>query len=337
MHLSEMFIREKGSVVQCILCNHRCRIQNGKRGICGVRENRNGELYSLVYGKLIAQHVDPVEKKPLFHFLPGSLTYSISTVGCNFQCLHCQNYEISQYPHMHHGEISGVHTSPEEVVQKTLEHGCKSISYTYVEPTIFYEFSRDCGELAHTHGLRNIYVSNGYMSAEALEKMVPWLDGINVDIKAFDDRFYRKVCKARLQPVLDTVRSLHQYGVWLEITTLVIPGMNDSEEELQGIADFIAGIDTAIPWHVTAFYPTYKMTDRPRTPAASLEKAYAVGKRAGLQYVYQGNIPGEKEHTQCPSCGKIVLSRGGFSLNFNELKHGTCTECGFRIPGIFDN
>ncbi|WP_028579498.1 AmmeMemoRadiSam system radical SAM enzyme [Desulfogranum japonicum] len=335
MRLSEMFVRENDSAVQCTLCNHRCHIQEGKRGICGVRENRNGELYSLVYGKLVAQNVDPVEKKPLFHFLPGSTTYSISTVGCNFQCLHCQNYHISQFPHMHNGEISGVHATPGEVVGKAQVHGCKSISYTYVEPTIFYEFSRDCGELAHQHGLKNIYVSNGYMTVEALEKMVPWMDAINVDIKAFDDQVYRKVCKARLQPVLDNVRLLHQYGVWLEVTTLVIPGINDSQQQLEGIANFIADIDCAIPWHVTAFYPTYKMTDRQRTPLSSLEKAFAIGKSAGLQYVYQGNIPGEKEDTECPSCGAKVLSRSGFVLNFSGLENGSCVKCGFRIPGIF--
>ncbi len=335
MDSAQLFTREKGNNVQCNLCRHRCRIANGKRGVCGVRENRGGTLHSLVYGKLVAQHIDPVEKKPLFHVLPGSLTYSISTVGCNFQCLHCQNYQISQYPRTHDGHISGVAVRPEEVVCQARDHGCHSISYTYVEPTIFFEYTRACGLLAHQHGLLNIFVSNGYMTPEALLVMIPWLDAVNVDIKAFDEHFYREVCNARLEHVLDTVRLLHQYGVWMEITTLVIPGLNDSRKELEAIACFIAGIDTSIPWHITAFRPTYKMTDRPRAPASSLEKAYAIGKSAGLQFVYQGTILNRKESTSCPSCGRIVLSRSGFQVHDNRLCAGVCSACNSRIPGIF--
>jgi len=327
---------EQENTVHCNLCAHHCRIKEGKRGLCAVRENRAGKLHSLVYGRLIAEHVDPIEKKPLFHFQPGSRAYSISTVGCNFRCLHCQNYDISQYPHAHNGEIAGREQSAEEVVDEAIRTGCASVCYTYVEPTIFYEFARDCGMLAHDRGLKNVFVSNGYMTEETARDLAGFLDGINIDIKAFTDDFYKKVCKARLQPVLDSVRRLYELDVWVEVTTLLIPGLNDSPEELRDIAAFIRSVSPEIPWHVTAFRPTYKMMDRPSTPVSTLRMAREIGLEAGLLYVYEGNIPGEGgENTYCPSCGHELIGRFGFSIRDNRLQDGACPDCGQRIAGVW--
>ena len=240
------YTREESLRVSCHLCAHNCHIDPGKRGICKVRENRDGILYSLVYGKLIAKNIDPIEKKPLFHFLPGSPTYSISTVGCNFQCMHCQNYNISQFPGLNQGSIAGKYYSPQEIVDDADASKCNSISYTYVEPLIFFEYGRDCALAAKKKGLKNIFVSNGYMNREVAIELSSLIDAINIDIKAFTDSFYRKICKASLKPVLDTVRLMHHHGVWVEITTLLIPGLNDDPNELKQIAAFIKDIDPAI-------------------------------------------------------------------------------------------
>ena len=332
-----MFYRSgKGNEVVCELCNHHCHIKEGKRGICGVRENRNGVLYSLVYGRLIAEHIDPIEKKPLFNFLPGGKAFSISTVGCNFHCLHCQNYDISQYPDIHHGEIAGNERTVEAVIDDAVRTGCTSICYTYVEPTIFYEFAYDCSLLAHKRQLKNIFVSNGYMTPEVTRHLAPVLDGINIDIKAFTDDFYKKVCKARLQPVLDNVQLMHELGVWVEVTTLIIPGLNDSTEELRNIAKFIHSVSPTIPWHVTAFRPTYKMMDRDPTPVSTLRKAREIGLAEGLHYVYEGNIPGEGgENTYCPGCDTELISRFGFSIQQNNLTDNRCNKCDQQIAGVW--
>ena len=326
---------EKNDVI-CGLCNHRCHIKEGKRGICGVRENQGGKLYSLVYGRLIAENIDPIEKKPLFNFLPGSRSFSIATVGCNFQCLHCQNAGISQYPHLHGGEIAGDERRAESVVDYAVRENCASISYTYVEPTIFYEFAYDCSVLAHERQLKNIFVSNGFMTPEVTRQLAGVLDGIKGDIKGFTDDFEKKVCKARLQPVLDNVQLMHELGVWVETTTLIIPGLNDSPEELRDTARFIKGVSPAIPWHVTAFYPTYKMQDRPPTPAATLRQAREIGLEEGLRFVYEGNIPGEGgENTYCPACGAELINRYGFSIRSNSLVDGRCGKCGEEIEGVW--
>ncbi len=323
--------------IKCQLCAHNCIISNGKRGICQVRENQNGTLVSLVYGKLISQNNDPIEKKPLFHFLPGTKSYSISTVGCNFQCLHCQNYYISQYPRLNNGEITGEEVSPSEVVNDAIISGAKSISYTYVEPTIFYEFAHDTGIIARENGLKNVFVSNGYMSKETCKHSVKFLDGINIDLKAFTDKFYKEVCKARLQPVLDSIKLMHELGVWVEVTTLVIPGWNDSEAELREIAKFIKTISDSIPWHVTGFYPTYKMLDRPPTPVATLRRAREIGLEEGLRFVYEGNVPGEGgESTYCPSCNELLIKRYGFTILENRLSDGKCPKCGEIIEGVWN-
>jgi pyruvate formate lyase activating enzyme len=332
--LKEAMLYEKmpEQKVRCHLCAHRCIISEGKSGICGVRENREGQLYTLVYGKIIARHVDPIEKKPLFHFYPGSRSYSIATVGCNFRCLHCQNWEISQYPRLYSG-VAGEEMTPEEVVRETELSGSISISYTYTEPTIFFEFAYDCSRLAHDRGIKNVFVSNGYMTSEAIEVIAPYLDGINIDLKG-DNDFYKKVVGAKLEPVLNTIREMKNRGIWVEVTTLVIPGYNDSEEFFHWVADFLFSVDPSIPWHVTQFYPTYKMTDRPRTPVSTLRKAREIGLKKGLKYVYEGNVPGEGgENTYCPSCGALLIERFGFTITKINLRGGRCSKCNNEIDG----
>jgi pyruvate formate lyase activating enzyme len=275
-----------GSKVQCNACNHRCVISDEKRGICGVRENQNGKLYSLVYGRIIAEHIDPIEKKPLYHFLSGTFSLSFATNGCNFRCLHCQNADISQ-----NREILGEDKTPEQIVQDALDGKCPSISYTYTEPTVFIEFALDCMKLAHKKGLKNIWVSNGYMTKETLDLVGPYLDAVNIDLKAFTEEFYRDVCGVRLKPVLENLKEFVKRKIHLEITTLIIPGKNDSEKELQGIAEFIKKeLGADIPWHVSRFFPQYKLSDVPPTPVEKIYQAVEIGKKAGLKYVHPGNV-----------------------------------------------
>ncbi len=322
--------------VQCHLCAHECQIDPGKRGICQTRENQGGHLYTLVYGKVIAENIDPIEKKPLFHFLPGSRSYSIATVGCNFQCLHCQNFDISQYPRQHRGKIIGQERAPAEIVRSALASRSASISYTYTEPTIFMEYAQDVACLARQQGLRNLFVSNGFLTEASAKALAEVIDGDNIDLKSFRDDHYRKVCKARLQPVLDTIVRLKEWGVWLEVTTLVIPGLNDDEAQLKEIAGFIKSVHPGIPWHVTAFYPTYKMLDRPPTPVATLRRAREIGLAAGLRYVYTGNVPGEGgENTYCYACGTLLIERLGYTIRRYQLKDGTCPKCQAAIDGVW--
>jgi pyruvate formate lyase activating enzyme len=326
---------EPGGKVRCGLCPHRCLIHSGKTGKCGVRKNSGGTLYSLVYGRVIAAHIDPIEKKPLFHVEPGSLSFSVATVGCNLTCAHCQNADISQMPRDHH-VIQGHDLPPEEAVRMALEGNCSSISYTYTEPTVYFEYACDTAAIASEAGLRNIFVTNGYTSPQALRKIAPLLTAANVDLKAFRDDFYRKICGARLAPVLETLKLYRELGIWLEVTTLIIPGENDSEAELGEIAAFIAEeLGAHVPWHVSAFHPTYHLTDHPRTPAQTLRKACRIGRDAGLRYVYEGNIPGEGEDTFCPACSATVVTRSSFRVIENLLRDGRCPECGAAVEGIW--
>ncbi len=326
--------REGDSQVRCGLCRFRCLIGDGARGICAVRENRGGTLYSLVYGRLCAEHIDPIEKKPLFHVMPGSRTYSIATVGCNFHCRHCQNYSISQVDR--NAPIQGSEQSPDEVVQRAIASDCQSISYTYTEPTIFYEFAYDTARLAREAGLKNVFVTNGYISREPLAAIAPFLDAANIDLKGFSEGFYRDVVHARLSEVLDSIVEYRKLGIWLELTTLIIPGLNDSDSDLRGIAEFIVanlGIDT--PWHVSQFYPTYRLTDRPRTPVATLRRARDIGRVAGLRYVYEGNVPGEGgENTCCPSCSSVLIKRYGYAIETDRIRNAACPDCGASIAGV---
>jgi pyruvate formate lyase activating enzyme len=330
-----MFYKREGdSQVSCGLCRFRCLIGDGNRGICAVRENRGGTLYSLVYGRLCAEHVDPIEKKPLFHVMPGSRTYSIATVGCNFHCRHCQNYSISQVDRT--APIQGAEQSPQEIVQRAIASDCHSISYTYTEPTIFYEFAYDTARLAREAGLKNVFVTNGYICREPLAAIAPLLDAANIDLKGFSEGFYRDVVHARLSEVLDSIIEYRKLGIWLELTTLIIPGLNDSDSDLSGIAEFIAtnlGIDT--PWHVSQFYPTYRLTDRPRTPLATLRRARDIGRAAGLRYVYEGNVPGEGgENTCCPVCSSVLIKRYGYAIETDRIRNGACPNCGTAIAGV---
>jgi pyruvate formate lyase activating enzyme len=332
-----MFYEKVGDEkVRCGLCRFRCLIRAGQRGICMVRENRGGTLYTLVYGKAIAENVDPIEKKPLFHVIPGSWSYSIATVGCNFRCLHCQNYTISQ-PGGAGLAIKGIDLSPADIVAKALASGCSSISYTYTEPTIFYEYAFDTAVLAKAAGLKNIFVTNGYITPEALTHIRPYLDAANIDLKGFSDRFYREVVHAMLQEVLDSIVEYKRQGIWIELTTLVIPNWNDSDEDLRGIARFIAEkVGVEVPWHVTQFYPTYKLVDQPRTPVATLRRARQIGLDAGLRYVYEGNVPGEGgENSYCPGCGELLIRRYGFSIESNLITDGRCAKCAAVIDGVW--
>ena len=323
----------------CEACSQRCKLKEGEYGICGIRKAEDGELQLLTYGLAAAVHIDPVEKKPMFHFLPGTKAFSFGTVGCNFSCQFCQNFDISQYPKEHDHRIFGEPLSPEKAVELALENGCKSIAYTYNEPIVFFEYTYDTAKLAHEKGLKNIYVTSGYETHKAIDLLAPYVDGMNIDIKGFTDKFCKEICGARLKPVLDAVKYAHAKGIWIEITTLLIPGKNDSEEEIRGIAQFIYDLDPAIPWHLSGFYPMYKMLDTPPTPPMTLRRAYDIGREVGLKYVYVGNIDDEeRESTYCPSCQKMVIDRRGnigqYVVNMLD-EEGTCPHCGYRLEGIW--
>ncbi|OGP93453.1 MAG: AmmeMemoRadiSam system radical SAM enzyme [Deltaproteobacteria bacterium RBG_16_54_18] len=330
-----LYEKQEGTKVRCFLCSHRCLIAAGKRGICNVRENKDGILYTLVYEKLISANVDPIEKKPFFHFLPGSTAFSVATMGCNFHCLHCQNYEISQMPR-ETSEIPGKRVSADEIVSLALQNNCASISYTYTEPTIFFEYAYDTAVIARQKGIKNNFVTNGYMTAEALAMVTPYLDGANVDLKAFSEEFYKKICGARLQPVLDMIAAMHTAGIWVEVTTLLIPTLNDGVDSLRDTARFLVSVSPDIPWHISAFYPTYQMLDKPRTAPEIISRARKIGMEEGLHYVYSGNIPGDEgENTSCYHCHKLLIRRRGYRIAENNLKTGACPYCGTPISGVW--
>lgn len=324
-----LYKKLKDKKVQCQNCAHYCLILPGKRGICGVRENQDGKLYSLVYGKAVAIHVDPIEKKPFFHFLPGSHSLSIATVGCNFKCKSCQNYDISQMPQLA-GKIEGQEISPEEIVELTLKNNLPSISYTYTEPAIFSEYALDTMKLAKKAGLKNNWVSNGFWSKELFDLISPYLDAANIDLKSFEDDFYIKYCGGRLQPVLDTLKKLKNKKIWVEVTTLVIPALNDKAEIFKNIANFIKKeLGPETPWHVTQFSGaiSWQLQNLPDTPAKTLESAHKIGKKTGLKYVYTGNIPGlPSEDTYCPKCGVKMIERTGYFIERYD-KNGKCSKC----------
>jgi pyruvate formate lyase activating enzyme len=329
------FETKEDEVVQCHLCNHHCTIKQSQHGICGVRTNIAGDLFATNYGKLVAEHVDPIEKKPLYHFLPGSLAYSIATVGCNFKCDFCQNWQISQVAEAQNLGVPTNERTPQEVIERALITNCKSISYTYTEPTIFFEFAYDCAVLAKEKGLKNNFVTNGYMTTEALEYIAPYLDAANVDLKSFRDEFYQTMCKGRLQPVLDNIKKMKELGIWVEVTTLIIPGKNDSKEELSDIATFLASVDKDIPWHISRFHPDYRVADLKDTPKDILEEAKKIGEEKGLNYIYIGNILTDSGgFTYCPGCKKVVIERAGFFIRENHVKNSKCSFCNHQIKGV---
>ena len=320
--------------VRCDLCAHCCVIKDGGRGICRVRENHEGRLYSRVYGNLIAQNVDPIEKKPLYHFYPGSMAYSIATPGCNFRCEWCQNWQISQMPRLM-TLPDRKRLQPEAIVESALATGSTSIAYTYTEPTIFFEYSFDVSKLAHEAGIKNVYVTNGFMTPEMIDLYHPWLDAANVDIKAFKDETYRKLMGGRLEPVLESCRRLKAAGVWLEVTTLIVPGVNDDPEELRALAAFIHDdLGPETPWHLSRFYPQYKMTTKAPTEQSILNETKVMGEEMGLDYIYIGNVAGVYA-THCKHCGQDLIVRSGYQTQIVGLNDaGCCTQCGTQLDGV---
>jgi pyruvate formate lyase activating enzyme len=362
LHEAQFYEARADRSVLCTLCPHDCHIHDGGRGVCAVRFNRAGKLYTLVYDKVIARGIDPVEKKPLFHFLPGSSAYSIATVGCNLRCSFCQNWQISQWPKEHlpkgvatgagketaeaaqpacpqlealEEAVTGEHVTPQQIVDVAVATGSQSIAYTYTEPTVFYELAYDTAVLARARGLKNIFVTNGFTGTEALRKLANVLDAANVDLKFFKPESYKRISRARLEPILEAIRLYRQLGVWVEVTTLVVPEVNDSDDELRGIAEFVASVGPEIPWHVSQFYPAYKMLARPVTPLETLRRAAQIGRDAGLRYVYEGNVPGEKgENTYCYRCKGLLIERYGFRVRRNRISKGCCPDCRAKIDGV---
>ncbi|HUX78035.1 MAG TPA: AmmeMemoRadiSam system radical SAM enzyme [Anaerolineae bacterium] len=327
-----------GGVVQCQVCEHFCAVKPGATGKCGVRRNVDGTLHLVVYGEPVAVHVDPIEKKPLFHFMPRGDVLSIGTYGCNFRCPFCQNWQMSQVRDFDDGlDTLGQQATPEALVDACLRNQVPMIAYTYNEPTVFFEYTYDTAKLAHEHGLKNVYVSNGYLSQAALDMIAPYLDGINVDLKAFSDPFYREQCQARLEPVKRNIAHIaRETDIWIEITTLLIPGLNDAEDELRAMAEWLADVDPDMPWHVTAFHPDYEMLDRPRTSQHALARAYEIGEQAGLHYVYVGNVmDADRESTHCPQCGHKLIQRHWYRVKALWPEPGVCPQCSHAVAGVW--
>jgi pyruvate formate lyase activating enzyme len=320
------------------VCEHFCAIHPGAFGKCGVRRNDAGTLNLVIYGHAVSINLDPVEKKPLFHFLPGGQILSIGTYGCNFRCPFCQNWSISQEREMdERSDYLGHVATPQTLVDLCLRRGVDMIAYTYNEPTVFFEYTYDTAQVAHEHGLRNVYVSNGFMSEAMLEMIEPYLDGINIDLKAFSEGFYHDQCQARLAPVQRNIRTMAQEtDIWVEVTTLLIPGLNDTEDELRAMAEWLAEVDPEMPWHISAFQPHYKMRDRPPTSAGQLRRAYDIGREAGLHYVYLGNVMDpERGSTFCPACGEVLIQRFWHAVREHWAERGRCPNCGHRVPGVW--
>ncbi|MGZ6314094.1 MAG: AmmeMemoRadiSam system radical SAM enzyme [Candidatus Limnocylindrales bacterium] len=320
--------------VRCVACAHRCLIRPGRAGICRVRENREGALVTLVYGRAVAANADPIEKKPLFHVYPGSVAYSIATRGCNLHCLHCQNWAISQAARDGFAAPSFA-LAPRDVIRAALAAGSRSIAYTYTEPTIFIEYVLDTARLAADAGLANLLVTNGYQTPEALDLLGPLIAAANVDLKSFDDGFYRKVCGARLAPILATLTGMRERGVWVEVTTLLIPSLNDDPDGLAALARWmVAELGPETPWHVSRFFPTYRLTDLDPTPVATVERAVEIGRAAGLHHVYSGNLNDGVQDTHCAGCGATLIRRNGFRVLRAGLAEGRCAHCGLALAGI---
>jgi pyruvate formate lyase activating enzyme len=321
--------------IRCGVCAHRCVVRAGRTGICGVRVHRDGTLLCLTYGLVVARALDPIEKKPLFHVAPGSTAWSIATPGCPFHCRFCQNWEIAQGPRLGL-ELPVRPQRPADVVADALAHRADSVAYTYVEPTAFLEFALDCGERARRVGLRNLFITDGYATPEAVRLLGRVIDAANVDLKAWDDAFYRKLCGARLAPVLEAIVAMRDAGIWLELTTLVIPGANDGDAGLRGLTRWIvATLGPETPWHVSRFHPAFRMGDVPPTPAATLERAAAIGREAGLVHVYVGNAPElGLEDTRCPGCDRVLIERHGYRVRPRLTREGACPGCGRPLAGL---
>ncbi len=315
----------------CLLCRHYCQLKEGQIGICGVNKNTKNKLENLVYAHPVALNVDPVEKKPLYHFLPGSPALSFGTVGCNFKCPFCQNWDISQT----HKIDENIKVSPKEMVELALKHECKSIAYTYNEPTVFYPYAKDIGVIAKEEGIKNIFVSNGFETPEVIQDMSSWLDAANIDLKSWDERYYKNILKGGLEAVKDTLRLMVKEGIWIEITTLLIEGENDGNKELEEMAEFIVGeLGDFVPWHLSAFHPDFKMKEHGPTELKTLQKAYSIAKKVGLHYVYLGNVAISGD-TYCPNCGKLLIDRTGYNITVNNIVRGHCPNCNRIIEGVW--
>ncbi len=335
LHEAKYYLAIEGGDVQCLLCPRECYIKPGERGTCGVRENREGRLYSLVYGKPCAVHVDPIEKKPLFHMLPGSGSFSMATAGCNLRCINCQNWTLSQrLPE----EVENYDLSPSQVVELAKEGDCKTIAYTYNEPTVFFEYMLDTAKCAHKKGLRNLWITSGYINAGPSRELCKYLDAANVDLKGFTEQFYRRIGGGKLEPVLKTLKILKEEGVWLEVTNLIIPTFNDDLSQIGAMCEWIKhNLGPDIPLHFSRFFPAHKLTRLPPTPVKTLEEAREVALKIGLHYVYVGNVPGHPGNsTYCPRCGKLLIQRVGFIVSQNNIVEGHCKFCGEKIPGVWD-
>ncbi len=334
MSTALLFDRLEDNKVRCRLCRHRCLIKDGRTGLCHVRKNIDGDLESLVYRKIITENVDPIEKKPLFHVFPGSLSYSVATVGCNFKCTFCQNADISQMP-ADAGQIMGRDRTPEQIVAAARQTGCQTIACTYTEPTIYFETALEIARAAATQGIKTVFVSNGYMSDEALDMIHPDLAAANVDLKSFRDSFYKQQCGARLEGVLASLRKLKEQQVWLEVTTLIIPSLNDDEAELEEMVDFLLELGPETPWHISRFFPRYHRTDLPPTSAEFLQRIRKMGLDKGLRYVYTGNIHGEEDgDTFCHHCGRRLIRRRGYFVSQNVITDDQCPDCQTPVAGL---
>ncbi len=328
--MSKFYEKLPDGRIRCKLCSHYCTLREGQTGVCGVNKNEEGRLVNLVYGKIAAIHIDPIEKKPLYHFLPGTNALSIGTVGCNMQCSFCQNWQISQVRKVKEQE----YVSPSELVRLAVKYKAQSIAYTYNEPTIFYPYARDVALEAKRFGIKNIFVTNGIETPDVIRDMKGIIDAANVDFKAYDEKYYKRELKAPFT-VRETLKLMKETGLWVEVTTLIIPGINDAPGHLKKIADFIAGeLGTETPWHLSAFHPDYKMLDKPRTPLTTLEQAYEIGRKAGLKFIYIGNV-GVKNTTYCPNCGTPLIERVGYMILFNKIDEGQCPVCHTKIPGVW--
>jgi pyruvate formate lyase activating enzyme len=324
--------------IRCDACAHFCVLLEGETGKCGVRKVTNGELSLEVYGLLSAMNIDPIEKKPLYHMLPNSQILSVGTVGCNFTCAFCQNYELSQYPKEHGGEVVGRYVSPQELVDMAVSKNIPSIAFTYNEPVIYFEYAYEVMKLAHEKGIKTVFVTSGYESKKTIEMATGLLDAMNIDIKSFNEDFYRDVCGARLKPVLECVENAKKAGIWVELTTLLIEGKNDSDKEIEDICKFVKSIDREMPIHFSAFHGAYKMTDVPPTSHETLNRAYEIAKSMHLEYVYIGNIlDDERQNSYCPACGELLIERSGYQHVDNKMvRTNHCPRCGYGIKGIFE-
>ncbi|MCP4146266.1 MAG: AmmeMemoRadiSam system radical SAM enzyme [bacterium] len=329
-----LLYEKAGDVVTCLLCAHTCKIKKGKLGLCRVRKNIAGELYALNYDKIAATHADPIEKKPLYHFLPASTSFSVAAMGCNFSCSFCQNNSLSEVT----GEnsIHGQKVTPEQIVATALRYGSQSISYTYSEPTIYFELMLETAKLAKAEGIKNVMVSNGHMSAKAFEMIAPYLDAANIDLKSFSDEFYRDFCVGKRDAVMDTIRRMKEYGVWVEVTTLLITGLNTGEKELEGLIAFLLEVDAGMPWHVSRFFPQHRLVDRGPTPVKEIFRVLDRAENMGIKFLYAGNVQDNRfSDTKCPSCNSLLIERSGYSTIIRHLADGKCDSCNLAIPGVW--